>query len=921
MSALYIYPLSAKNLNFAPYAPLIEAAPRITEPALLEYEEYSEKQDRAPKKKEQMNAKQIRATFLEFFKSKGHEIVSSAPMVIKNDPSLMFNNSGMAPFKDIFLGNAPIKYSRIADTQKCLRVSGKHNDLEDVGKDTYHHTMFEMLGNWSFGDYFKKEAITWAWELLTEVYKIDKDKLYVTVFEGSEADGVPFDQEAYDTWKQFIAEDRILMGNKKDNFWEMGEIGPCGPCSEIHVDIRSESEKNLISGKELVNNDHPQVIEIWNNVFMEFERKADGSLVKLPMQHVDTGMGFERLCMVLQGKTSNYDTDVFTPIIYKIEELSGHVYGKDVKADIAIRVISDHLRAVGIAIADGQLPSNTGAGYVIRRILRRAIRYGYSFLGMKKPFMNILVEELDGTLGDTFTEIHAQREFITKVILEEELSFLRTLEMGLHRLHEITTHLNGKEIPGAQVFELYDTFGFPADLTRLIASEQGLSVDEIGFEENLKAQKERSKAAGKITAGDWVELMSIPKVEFIGYDETTTLSKISKYRKVNQKGKDVFQIVLNKTPFYAESGGQVGDRGYIQSANEKIFIKDTIKENELIIHIADQLPENPEADFTAHIDEKGRGLTTNNHSATHLLHAALRKVLGTHVEQRGSLVNSDYLRFDFSHHSKIGDDELGKIEQLVNQKIRENIQLDEKRNVPFKEATSYGAMALFGEKYGEFVRVITFDKNYSVELCGGCHVTATGNIGLFKIISESSVAAGVRRIEAITADKAEEYINTELGVLDQLKDLLKNSKDPIKGAENLLQENDQLKKELDKFKSAQTKQVKSELKNKMQNINGINFLSEVVDLDNDAIKNIAYELRGELNDLFIVLGNIQGDKAGLTVMLSDSLVIKGMNAKNIVNDLAKEIQGGGGGQPYFATAGGKNPAGIPNAISKAKDFV
>jgi len=868
-----------------------------------------------------MNAKQIRSTFLEFFRSKGHEIVQSAPMVIKNDPTLMFNNSGMAPFKDIFLGNAPIKYSRIADTQKCLRVSGKHNDLEDVGKDTYHHTMFEMLGNWSFGDYFKKEAIEWAWELLTDVYKIDKTKLYVTVFEGSEADGVPFDQEAYDTWKQFIPEERILMGNKKDNFWEMGEIGPCGPCSEIHIDLRAESEKRLVSGKELVNNDHPQVIEIWNNVFMEFERKADGALVKLPMQHVDTGMGFERLCMALQGKTSNYDTDVFTPIIYKIEELSGHVYGKDQKTDIAIRVISDHLRAVGIAIADGQLPSNTGAGYVIRRILRRAIRYGYSFLGMKKPFMNILVEQLDGTLGDTFTEIHAQRDFITKVILEEENSFLRTLELGLQRLKEITTNLKGQEIPGVQVFELYDTFGFPADLTRLIANEQGLSVDEKGFEENLKAQKERSKAAGKITAGDWVELKSIPKVEFVGYDETVSYAHISKYRKVNQKGKDVFQIVLDTTPFYAESGGQVGDRGYIQSPNEKIFIKDTVKENELIVHIADHLPENPEATFTAHIDEQSRKLITNNHSATHLLHAALRKVLGNHVEQRGSLVNSEHLRFDFSHHSKVTDEEMAKIEQMVNEKIRENIHLDEKRNVPFTEATSHGAMALFGEKYGEFVRVITFDKNYSVELCGGCHVRATGNIGFFKIISVSSVAAGVRRIEAITANEAEHFVNNQLNLLDQLKDVLKNTKDPLKGAESLLSENDSLRKEIEKFKSAQSKQVKAELKTKIRNINGVNILAESVDLDTDSIKNIAYELRGELNDLYLVLGNIQGDKAGLTVMLSDSLVSKGMNAKNIVNELAKEIEGGGGGQPFFAVAGGKNPSGMKKAIERAKEFI
>lgn len=868
-----------------------------------------------------MQAKDIRRTFLEFFRSKGHQIVPSAPMVIKNDPTLMFTNAGMNQFKDLFLGNKPIEHPRIADTQKCLRVSGKHNDLEEVGLDTYHHTMFEMLGNWSFGDYFKVEAIEWSWELLTEVYKIPKDRLYVTYFEGDPAENLEPDSEAKALWAKYVHEDHIIPGNKKDNFWEMGDTGPCGPCSEIHVDLRSDEERKRIPGRQMVNQSDPQVIEIWNNVFIQFNRKADGNLEPLPSKHVDTGMGFERLVRVIQGKQSNYDTDVFTPIIFRIEELSGHRYGKNEKSDIAMRVIADHIRAVGIAIADGQLPGNTGAGYVIRRILRRAIRYGYSFLDMKKPFIYLLTEQLDDTLGDTFPEIHKQREFIAKTIQEEETSFLRTMEKGLHRLQEITAGLSDRIVPGDKVFELYDTYGFPADLTRLIANEQGLSVDEAAFEQKLNEQKERSKAAGKISAGDWVELSQETNVTFLGYDQLEAESRVLKYRKVSQKGKDIFQVVLNQTPFYAESGGQVGDKGWLESTNEKIAVKDTVKENDLILHILDHIPANPEAVFTARVDGRLRQLTANNHSATHLLHAALRRVLGTHVEQRGSLVAPDYLRFDFSHHSKMTDDELGQVEHLVNEKIRENIALNEQRSVPFKEAQSLGAMALFGEKYGDKVRVITFDPQYSVELCGGTHVQATGQIGYFKIISESSVAAGVRRVEAITADKYEEYINGELDMLQQLKALLKNQTDPIRGAENLLKENEELRRAVESFKAQQAGKVKADLLSRIQETNGMRFLAEKVELDADTIKNIAFDMKKEMQDLFLVLGAQHDGKALLTVMLGDELVKKGMNAKTIINDLAKAIQGGGGGQDFYATAGGKNPAGLPDALAKAREMV
>lgn len=866
-----------------------------------------------------MNSKDIRQTFLDFFREKGHTIVPSAPMVLKNDPTLMFTNAGMNQFKDLFLGNKPVQYSRIADTQKCLRVSGKHNDLEEVGLDTYHHTMFEMLGNWSFGDYFKAEAIAWAWELLTERYKISKDKLYVTYFGGDAAENMEPDTEARDLWKQFIDENRIIPGNKKDNFWEMGDTGPCGPCSEIHVDIRDEAEIARVPGRDLVNMGHPQVIEIWNLVFMQFNRMADGRLQLLPNQHVDTGMGFERLSMALQGKKSNYDTDIFTPYIFRLEVLSGIRYGTAEKSDIAMRVIADHIRAVGVAIADGQLPSNTGAGYVIRRILRRAIRYGYSFLSLQKPFIHLLVDELDGSLGEVFPEIRAQKDFITKVILEEETSFLRTLETGLGRLKEITGKLQGKTIPGETVFELYDTFGFPADLTRLIATEQGLEVDEAGFQSNLEAQKERSKSAGKISAGDWVQVRDDVNVEFIGYDFTWAEDvHIVKYRMVQQKGKDICQLVLNKTPFYAESGGQVGDKGRLVSMEETLHVLDTVKENDLIIHIVNAAPKNALLPFRAEVDTEKRMHTMNNHSATHLLHAALRQVLGMHVEQRGSLVNADYLRFDFSHHSKLTDEELGQIEHLVNAKIRANIPLKELRNVPISQAKEMGAMALFGEKYGDFVRVIIFDDTYSVELCGGTHVSYTGQIGYCKIVTESSVAAGVRRIEAITGGKAEEFINEQLGILDQLKELLKNPKDPLKGAEFLLKENETLRREVEGLKARQTQVLADKLKTSISEQGGMRVLFSHLDGDADMAKDIAYAFRKEISNLYMVLGTIKDGKAQLLVALGDDLVEKGMDAVKIVKEIASEIQGGGGGQNFLATAGGKNPAGLQSALDKAR---
>jgi alanyl-tRNA synthetase len=884
-----------------------------------------------------MESSKARQTFLDFFKSKGHEIVPSAPMVVKNDPTLMFNNSGMAPFKDLFLGNAPIKYPRVADTQKCLRVSGKHNDLEEVGVDTYHHTMFEMLGNWSFGDYFKKEAITWAWELLTDVYKIDKSRLYVTVFEGSAEDGLGFDQEAYDLWKQFVPEERILRGNKKDNFWEMGDMGPCGPCTEIHYDGRTDEEIAKVSGATLVNNDDPQVIEIWNNVFMEFERKADGSLIKLPKQHVDTGMGFERLVRVLQKKQSNYDTDVFTPVISKIEELSGlrykpeneNAHQKQLIVNIAMRVIADHIRAISFSIADGQLPSNTGAGYVIRRILRRAIRYGYQSLNLKEPFMFRLVPVLANQMGHAFPELQSQKLLIEKVIKEEELSFFRTLENGLKRIDQVCANvLKDKKqiVDGAVVFELYDTFGFPIDLTSLIARGYGLSIDEKGFQAELEKQKNRSREATAIDTGDWL-LVDERKAEeggrkFVGYKTLEAEVKIIQYRKVKAKGKEQFQLVLDQTPFYAESGGQVGDIGLLESANEKITITDTKKENGIIIHFADKLPENFSHSFIAKVDSERRQLTENNHSATHLMHAALRKVLGTHVEQKGSLVNDAYLRFDFSHFSKVTDEEIAEIESIVNQKIRENITSDIKE-MPIDDARKLGAMALFGEKYGDTVRVVTFDKNYSIELCGGTHVPATGQIGLFKIVSEGAVAAGIRRIEAITSVKAEEFFNQQSALVHELKLLLKNPKDVLKSVESLMEQNSELQKQIDQMLRDKARGLKAELLTKKQTVNGINFIAERIDLDSaDAIKDLSFELRSQIDNLFMILGAEVKGKPSLSIIISDNLVKdKNLNAGLIVRELGKEIQGGGGGQPFYATAGGTNSVGIQKALDKAKNYL
>ncbi len=870
-----------------------------------------------------MDSGSVRRKFLDFFASKGHAIVPSAPLVLKNDPTLLFTNSGMVQFKDFFLGNATSKYPRVADTQKCLRVSGKHNDLEEVGIDTYHHTMFEMLGNWSFGDYFKKEAIAWAWELLTEIYQLPKERLYVTVFEGDKKENLNFDKEAHDHWKQFIPADRILNGNKKDNFWEMGEMGPCGPCSEIHIDLRSEEEVSRQPGKELVNGDHPQVVEIWNLVFMEFNRKADGTLEKLPAQHVDTGMGFERLCMAIQKKTSNYDTDIFSPLIDFIAGAAHVQYKHDERKDIAMRVIADHVRAVSFAIADGQLPSNTGAGYVIRRILRRAVRYGFTFLNFKEPFIYKLVPVLGDQLKDVFPELEKQREYVSKVILEEESSFLRTLEKGLKRLDNIEEELMDKMVSGEQAFELYDTFGFPLDLTSLIARERGFAVDEQGFKIEMEKQKARSKAAATKETGDWILIGEDLKPEFIGYEYLDSEIKVTKYRKIKQKNKELVQLVFDRTPFYAESGGQVGDTGFIESADEKIWIIDTKKENELIVHIAEKLPENLTTVFRAVVDRRKRELSMNNHSATHLLHAALRQVLGRHVEQKGSLVNDKVLRFDFSHYAAMTSDEIQKVEDIVNEKIRENIRLDEKRNVPIEKAKSMGAMALFGEKYGDFVRVITFDPKFSVELCGGTHVAATGHIGLFKITSESSVAAGVRRIEAITAEGAEHYVREALHVLEEVRTLLKNPKDIVTTTRNLLEEKHALEKKVELFQQEQANQLKDDLAKKAVKSNGYHLIIEKISVSNaESLKNIAYGLRNQFDDLLLILAAEVENKPQVTVMIGEKLAqTNKYHAGNLVKELAKEIDGGGGGQPFFATAGGKNLSGLNAVLEKARKLI
>ncbi|MDR2293572.1 MAG: alanine--tRNA ligase [Prevotellaceae bacterium] len=865
-----------------------------------------------------MNSNEIRLNFLSFFKSKKHVIVPSAPMVVSNDPTLMFTNAGMNQFKDIFLGNIPAKSKRIADTQKCLRVSGKHNDLEEVGYDTYHHTMFEMLGNWSFGDYFKKEAIEWAWELLVDVYKLNPDRLYATVCEESAADGLSADTEAAKYWEKFLPKDRILFGGKKDNFWEMGDTGPCGPCSEVHIDLRNDDERKKNDGKDLVNKGNPLVIELWNLVFIQYNRKADGALELLPEKHVDTGMGFERLCMAIQGKKSNYDTDVFQPIIQKIAEISNQKYGANNKTDIAMRVIADHLRAICFSIADGQLPSNNKAGYVIRRILRRAVRYGYTFLNFNEPIINKLVPVFINSMGDAFPELKSQQTLIEKVIAEEESSFLRTIENGIRLLDNIivkTKSENKTMIDGKSAFVLYDTYGFPVDLTELIARENNLSIDEKEFNSELNMQKNRSRNAAAVEADDWTVIKEIQEEDFLGYDETELEVEISRYRIVKTKYEEVVHLVFDKTPFYGESGGQVGDSGTIESQTEIIEIINTIKENNLIIHVAKQLPKNPSAKFCAKINVKKRTATANNHTATHLLHCALRKILGTHVEQKGSLVNSNYLRFDFAHFQKMSDDEIRQVEKMVNEKIRENKPRDENRHVPVNEARNMGAIALFGEKYADVVRVIRFGE--SIELCGGTHAATTGQIGFFKITSESAIAAGVRRIEATTGENAENAVYEVIDLIKQISQLFNNNPAFIQAIKKSLEENENLKKQLDSMLQEKIKSLKHKMLENIEKINGINVVHSLVAINAERLKTIVFELRKENEKTVIVIGCNDSNKPTLIVAISDDLVGEGKNAGNIVREAAKEIQGGGGGQAFFATAGGKNAERLNYAIEKA----
>ena len=870
-----------------------------------------------------MKSQDIRSKFLSFFEEKKHSIVPSAPMVLKDDPTLMFVNSGMAPFKEYFLGNAEPKNTRLTDSQKCLRVSGKHNDLEEVGYDTYHHTLFEMLGNWSFGDYFKKEAIAWAWELLVDVYKIDKDILYVTVFEGSDDDdNLQLDTEAYDIWKQFISEDRILKGNKKDNFWEMGEQGPCGPCSEIHVDIRSAEEKAKVDGKSLVNMDHPQVVEIWNLVFMQYNRKANGSLEPLPNKHIDTGMGFERLCMVLQNVQSNYDTDVFTPIIREIEATTNKDYGKDEKVDVAIRVISDHVRAVAFSIADGQLPSNTGAGYVIRRILRRAIRYAFTFLDKKEPFIYRLVDVLSKKMGTAFPELKAQKQLIENVIKEEEASFLRTLDQGLLLLDRIIETTNGKEILGSKVFELKDTYGFPEDLTDLILREKGYTYNVAEFKAELKKQKERGRESSALTSEDWTVLLEDAEQEFVGYDTLETKVKITRYRKVtSKKDGEMYQLVFNLTPFYAEGGGQVGDKGYLEDEHgDVVYIVDTKRENNVIIHLTKNLPKHLNESFKAAVDGKQRNRTECNHTATHLLHQALREVLGNHVEQKGSAVHSKYLRFDFSHFSKVTVEQLRDVENFVNARIDGKLALQENRNVPMEKAIEEGAMALFGEKYGDTVRTIRFGQ--SMELCGGTHVKNTADIWHFKITSEGAVASGIRRIEAITNDAVKDFYFENNRSYFEMKDLLNNAKEPVKALQNLQNEITDLKKQIEGLLKDKAKNIIGDLKNELTEINGVQFLSKKLDLDAGGIKDVCFKLGENQTNLFLLFATEQNGKALLACYISKELVAeKGLNAGTVVRELGKYIQGGGGGQPFFATAGGKNPEGIQAALNEGKSYI
>lgn len=870
-----------------------------------------------------MKSAEIRQKFLDFFESKSHTIVPSAPMVIKDDPTLMFTNAGMNQFKDIILGNIAAKHKRVADSQKCLRVSGKHNDLEEVGHDTYHHTMFEMLGNWSFGDYFKKEAIAYAWEFLTEVMKLDKNRLYATVFEGSQDDRLEADSEAREIWQNYLPEERILFGNKKDNFWEMGDMGPCGPCSEIHIDLRPEEERKIKPGKDLVNKDNPLVIEIWNLVFMQYNRKADGSLENLPNHHVDTGMGFERLCMAVQGKTSNYDTDVFTPIIGEISRISGIAYGKEEATDIAMRVIADHLRTISFSITDGQLPSNVKAGYVIRRILRRAVRYAYTYLNQKDAFMYRLVPVLIDVMGKHYPELVAQQELVEKVIREEENAFLRTLDKGIRLLDRIIEKTKAEDfltIPGNVAFELYDTYGFPLDLTELILRENGLVVNRREFKAEMEAQKERSRSASNVDTDDWIELIDDSEQEFVGYDYTEVEVKITRYRRVITKGKTLYHVVLNFTPFYGEGGGQVGDSGLLIGEHEKIRVVDTKKENGLTIHLVEKLPEDVTQTFLARVDVHKRVLTANNHSATHLLDYALRKVLGTHVEQKGSYVSDEHLRFDFSHFQKVTDEELAEVAAIVNRLIRQNLVLEEHRMVPMEKAKDMGAIAMFGEKYGDLVRVIKFGE--SVELCGGTHVPATGQIGFFKILSESSVSAGVRRIEAITADKAEEYITNSFNIIREIEKMFKSNKNVMECVKTLLEENEGLKKETEKFEQESLKLAKERLKNEKIVYRNITFIVKSVGMTQAQVKDMAFQLKGEIDKLVFVAGGVMNDKPHLTILLSDCLVKEyGLNAGQIVREVAQEIKGGGGGQPFFATAGGSDVEGVERAIEKAHKII
>ncbi|MBK8699404.1 MAG: alanine--tRNA ligase [Saprospiraceae bacterium] len=872
-----------------------------------------------------MTSNEIRQAFLDFFESKGHKIVASAPIVVKNDPTLMFTNAGMNQFKDLFLGNKKADYTRIANSQKCLRVSGKHNDLEEVGRDSYHHTMFEMLGNWSIGDYFKEEAITWAWELLTKVYKLDPNRIYASVFGGDTAEGLEADNEAAEIWKRYLPEDRILYCSKKDNFWEMGDTGPCGPCSEIHYDMRSAEEMESIPGRDRVNNDDPRVVEIWNNVFIQYNRKADGSLEELPAKHIDTGMGFERLCRALQAKDSNYDTDVFSHSIQFISEKTGIAYtGKydnTSMTDIAMRVLADHIRAVAFAIADGEMPGSGGAGYVIRRILRRSIRYNYTFLNRKEPFIYTLLPMIAEQFKGIFPELYAQRTFVEKVIHEEEKSFLRTLEGGLKRLEHISP-LNGV-IDGREVFELYDTYGFPKDLTRLIVEEKGLTIDEPAFDVALAEQKARSRKDAKRETGDWEIITEEQQPVFMGYDQLSLDgARAIKYRTLKQKDETIYQLVLDKTPFYAEGGGQVGDTGLLSIGGEMIRVTDTKKENDLIIHFVDRIPDNIGVEVNAIVDEHRRKLIQNNHSATHLLHAALRQVLGSHVQQKGSLVKDDYLRFDFAHFHKMTDTEIAMVEQIVNRKIRENIPLKENRKLPIEEAKKAGAMMLFGEKYGEEVRMVTFDEHYSIELCGGCHVPSTGVIGSFKIVSESAIAAGVRRIEAVTSEAAEEYVNHKINDLEAIRSMFKTA-NVVKSIADLQEENKALRKEIEKLQADKAGGLQQNLLNGARTIDDVRLITKhITDIDSKSCKNLAYNLLGQLPSGVVVFAIEEGDKVQLMVAISESLTeTTTLHAGQMVKTLARLVEGGGGGQAFFATGGGKNKAGIQAALDGAVKFV